>query len=231
MRDLSPDVRALIWQHFREGDVDENDILRRILKEFKHGERETDKIDPDEAPALIEKRAGVSFPRGFEIFRDFQGKIVRARATPQGWVLAGDTQPFSSLNKLSTNLTGGSENAWLAWSYVDKAGTARKLHNLRNKGDEIASSSVESWRDTVRAALADLGGTAHLREIYKKAKELRESKGLSVPEHFQAIIRKELEINSPDSKNYQGRAPLFHSPKGIGSGIWSIDQRSSSAYA
>jgi len=225
MSEIRPDVRALIWRHYRDGDADENDILRRLLTDIE--QKNAASLQASESTigaVLIEGRAGVSFLEGFEISRVFKGKVIRAVATPTGWRETQSSRVFPSLNQLSLFITGRPENAWGAWSFVDDEGRSRKLNSLRQTETAQSGNHNISWRESVKRALNELGGTAHLREIYSKVKKIRESVGLSIPTNFEAIVRKELEINSPDSKHFQGGKPLFYSKYGIGEGVWTTTQ-------
>lgn len=76
------------------------------------------------------------------------------------------------------------------------------------------------WLDRVTNALQTLGGEEHLSKIYSTIKEGFPE---DLPKNWKAIIRKELEYNSPDSTNFQGSSPLFYSAKGIGKGVWGIN--------
>ncbi|WP_430437526.1 hypothetical protein [Oceanibaculum nanhaiense] len=83
-------------------------------------------------------------------------------------------------------------------------------------------SKKETWRELIAIALSELGGSAHLSQIYKKTEELAVSRKRELPKSFEAIVRKEIESNSSDSQYYQGRYDLFRSIDGIGSGNWSL---------
>lgn len=84
----------------------------------------------------------------------------------------------------------------------------------------IARTSL--WRQDVRRALEEIGGEAHLKEIYKAVRGIRRMSGSSVPVNLEAIVRRELEHNSSDAGSYQGKRDWFRSVGGIGSGIWAL---------
>ncbi len=79
--------------------------------------------------------------------------------------------------------------------------------------------SVASWRDDVVEALQRIGGRGSLAEIYESVKLVRAA---NRPPTWQAIVRRELEYNSSDSKSHQKRHDLFRSVNGIGGGVWSL---------
>ena len=56
-----------------------------------------------------------------------------------------------------------------------------------------------AWRDTVAAALHQLGGRASLNEIYDVVEQIREQ---PLPASWRAVVRRELENNSADSQNF-----------------------------
>lgn len=78
------------------------------------------------------------------------------------------------------------------------------------------------WRDDVRGALATLGGTASLREIYVEVRKIRLSAGRSLPLNTDAIIRRELEYNSSDATAFTGSRDWFRAVEGIGGGKWAL---------
>ncbi|MND34514.1 HNH endonuclease [compost metagenome] len=78
---------------------------------------------------------------------------------------------------------------------------------------------MASWRDDVVEALQRIGGRGSLAEIYESVKLVREA---NRPPTWQAIVRRELEYNSSDSKSHQKRHDLFRSVYGIGGGVWSL---------
>jgi hypothetical protein len=78
------------------------------------------------------------------------------------------------------------------------------------------------WRDDVRTALQQLGGSAPLESIYRQVKEIRLRAGRRIPISIDAIVRRELEYNSSDSESYTRRYDWFYSVNGIGAGVWGI---------
>lgn len=87
---------------------------------------------------------------------------------------------------------------------------------------EAAAMSRTLWRDDVRSALQNLGGTAHLLAIYEKVREIRRAAGRRLPPSSEAIIRRELEYNSSDSESFTGHHDWFRSAEGIGAGVWAL---------
>ena len=78
------------------------------------------------------------------------------------------------------------------------------------------------WRDDVRTALEELGGTAPLADIYAMVRGIRRRAGRSLPPTTDDIIRRELENNSSDSHAYTGKRDWFTLARGKGAGVWSL---------
>lgn len=78
------------------------------------------------------------------------------------------------------------------------------------------------WWQSVERALENIGGTGSLNEIYAEVRIVRDHEGDSLPESLDAVVRKELEYNSSDSSNWNGRRDLFFSVHGIGNGVWGL---------
>jgi hypothetical protein len=78
------------------------------------------------------------------------------------------------------------------------------------------------WRDDVKLALQELGGSAHLTLIYEAVRNIRRTHGRTLPLSTDAIVRRELEYNSSDSESYQQKLDWFASVDGIGSGVWAL---------
>lgn len=76
-----------------------------------------------------------------------------------------------------------------------------------------------SWREEVVIALQTIGGEGTLLQI---CDAVERNTARELPPSWKAIIRRELEYNSSDSQSYKGRFDLFHSVKGIGTGIWGL---------
>ncbi|RYG99138.1 MAG: hypothetical protein EON58_04995 [Alphaproteobacteria bacterium] len=87
--------------------------------------------------------------------------------------------------------------------------------------DVFHSSAPATWRDYVYQALQALGGEAKLAEIYDEVRRSRIADGKSTPRHLQAVVRKELELNSPDSEVHHTR-DLFRMARGRGAGVWRL---------
>ena len=127
---LDEAVFAAVWSRFQPGDKNENEILRR---EFG---LPSQKAAPESAPqasgdaGYIDRRSGIVFHPGFEIFRTYKRQSFRAVAENGMWRLQdGRTAP--SLNQLSIMIGATTENAWTGWNYHD--GTQAKLiNNLRD---------------------------------------------------------------------------------------------------
>lgn len=82
------------------------------------------------------------------------------------------------------------------------------------------------WCHDVRQALRNLGGQAHLREIYEEVRSIRRKAGRSLPINVEPIVRKELEHNSSDSHSYKAKRDWFKSVNGIRGGVWALREQS-----
>lgn len=231
---LSTDVFAKIWSMRESGEETEDQILRRVL-----AIQEGVCVPPANSSAgrgYRDPRSGVELPAGFEIFRRYKGKEFKARATGGGWTLINDNRFYPSLNALSQKVTDGNENAWVNWNYVSDDGEIRKVSELRDdsviakRAKPVAGLSTINdgdgsdlvWRDDVAKALTNLGGRAHLAEIYSEVREIRRHRGASLPKSLEAIVRKELEYNSSDTESFLGKYDLFCSVAGLGEGVWEL---------
>ncbi len=81
------------------------------------------------------------------------------------------------------------------------------------------------WRDDVRQALEEIGGSGTLAEIYEAISHIR----TELPESWQAIVRRELEHNSSDLESYKETHDLFFSVEGIGAGVWGLRDKLSNS--
>ena len=150
------------------------------------------------------------------------------------------------LNELSREIGTKTENAWVNWFYRDEQGIRRPVSDMRDQnrilsrgpsrkseasrredeeaipGTESGSQNInKSWREIIRDALQNLGGTAPLEDIYTESKRLRLEAGGSVTREFEATIRRTLEDNSSDSENFRSD-DWFEMPEGKGQGIWAL---------
>lgn len=80
-------------------------------------------------------------------------------------------------------------------------------------------AELATWREDVFEALRSIGGAAPLASIYRAVREIR---GGRLPRTWEAIVRRELEYNSSDSRSYRHRFDLFRSVQGIGGGVWAL---------
>jgi hypothetical protein len=74
----------------------------------------------------------------------------------------------------------------------------------------------------VKLALEKLDGEGHLTAIYEKVREIRRATSRKMPASLEAIVRRELEYNSADSKSFKRRFNWFKSVDGIGHGVWAL---------
>lgn len=91
------------------------------------------------------------------------------------------------------------------------------------EGENLSSKQNKvRWRDDVLDALNNLGGCAHLSDIYREVREIRLRHGRTVPTNANAIVRRELEQNCFEAGAYTGERNWFRSVEGLGQGIWAI---------
>ena len=113
---VSEGTYAALWSRWKEGDDDEEGILRRLLEltiAAPVGNRKETGV------GFRDARYGVEFPQGFEIFRVFKGKQYRAVADSGIWRQPDANRVARSLNVLSAQVGAPTENAWLGWHYLD----------------------------------------------------------------------------------------------------------------
>lgn len=238
---ISTDVFAKIWQLRQADELDEDSILRRVLFGGAEAESEPKRHNQQQASSgFFDSRHSVEFREGFEIFRVYKGLQYRAVATGGTWKTLHDGKFHLSLNALSRSIGATTENAWKGWLYRDAGSISRVISDLRNNVNNREQNRTPSqaipltdeegdvkfaprtWLDDVRSALADLGGKAHLHEIYKATVQRRKREARSVPRTAEAVIRRTLENFSSDSKAYLGGEDLFFMPNGKGAGFWAV---------
>jgi len=71
-------------------------------------------------------------PEGFEIFRTYKGKRIRAQARDGKWVVPETGDAYASLNLLSHAITGNNENTWRNWYFLER-GTRVLIDALRHR--------------------------------------------------------------------------------------------------
>jgi hypothetical protein len=129
---VSTNVFARIWASREQGEETEDAILDRVLP----GKADArDSLPPQSAPNTgghTERRYGVHFPGGFEIFRTYLGKEYRAKAVNTGWILLNDSKTYQSLNELSKAVGAKIENAWVNWFYSAPDGQRGPISALRD---------------------------------------------------------------------------------------------------
>lgn len=137
---VSTGVFARIWAARRTGEETEDAILNRLLP-GEPGVKERSGPSPparddnrlaQSKEGFRDRRFGVLFPEGFEIFRTYLGTHFRARAANGHWVLTHNGQECDSLNELSSTIGARTENAWVNWMYRTSSGGARPISELRD---------------------------------------------------------------------------------------------------
>jgi hypothetical protein len=124
---ISTRVFAAVWANRKEGEEDEDAILRRIL-----GVAERAKENEADGPSgYKDYRNGIDLPEGFEIFRVYKGTMYKANASKGKWFLNWNKKYYPTLNQLSQAIVDGNENAWNNWYYVDDQQERKLITNLR----------------------------------------------------------------------------------------------------
>jgi len=83
------------------------------------------------AIGFYDRRYGISFSTGFEIFRTYLGREYHARAIELQWQRLDNGEVYPSLNQLSRSL-GARENAWDGWMYLSETGEKKPIAKLRD---------------------------------------------------------------------------------------------------
>lgn len=228
--EISTDVFALIWAAREAGEETEDQILHRLLHESRVVPKTRESRSKLNTDGLVDTKFGVTFQEGFEVFRSYLGKEYRAIVNQGTWRLEGNASRFSTLNELSRAIGTKTENAWLNWFFLDTDGRKQPVGNLRNAKmikkrttTKIGEERVRKvrWCDDVREALMQLGGKAHLEKIYAKVRDIRINAGRSTPQTLEEVVRKELEIRSPDSEAFLGQ-DWFRIAGRKGDGYWAL---------
>src|SRR5438270_8332790 len=98
---LDTDGFAAIWAAREDGEESESEILRRVLKSAPKPTMVA-KSDltsqPKPSIGFHDRRNGVIFKPGFQIFRRYKGLSYKAHADNQSWIRADNGQRYPSLN-------------------------------------------------------------------------------------------------------------------------------------
>ena len=78
---------------------------------------------------------------------------------------------------------------------------------------------MATWREDTIQALKNLGGVAHLSEIYKEVEKLRKGK---LNNTWKQTVQGVLETYSSDSEAYGGGKDIFYMVEGKGKGVWGL---------
>src|SRR5271168_341806 len=115
---VSTDTFAAIWADRCAGENSEDAIIgRRFNVQAAPTEVEqdappsTDRHPSPSGPGYYDRRFGVQFAEGFEIFRHYKGTDYSAKATSHAWLLMNTGDLYGSPNRLSKAI-GAQEDAW-----------------------------------------------------------------------------------------------------------------------
>ena len=134
---VSMDTFAAIWADRRVGENSEDAILRRkfnieaVPMDVQHASASDDRRPSRIGIGYYDRRFGVQFAEGFEIFRTYKGAAYSAKATSGRWLLMNTGDLYASLNSLSKTI-GAHEDAWGGWRYRDKDGEVHPIGALRD---------------------------------------------------------------------------------------------------
>ena len=136
---VSTDTFAAIWADRRPGENSEDAIIgRKFNVEAAPTEVQQDappstdrRLSPS-GPGYYDRRYGVNFPEGFEIFRCYKGTDYSAKATSRAWLLMNTGDLYGSPNRLSKAI-GAQEDAWEGWRYRDEDGQVHPIGELRDE--------------------------------------------------------------------------------------------------
>jgi hypothetical protein len=136
---VSMDTFAAIWADRRAGENSEDAIISRRFN-VQAAPTEVQQDAPSSAdrrpspsgPGYFDRRFGVQFAEGFEIFRHYKGTDYSAKATSSAWLLMNTGDLYPSVNGLSKAI-GAHEDAWHGWRYHDGDGKVRPIRELRDE--------------------------------------------------------------------------------------------------
>jgi len=76
------------------------------------------------------------------------------------------------------------------------------------------------WIADIVAAMTNLGGQAHFKQLYAEIKRIRTEPMTS---NWKIVVRNQIDLHSSDSENYDDRKEdLFYSVHGLGRGVWAL---------
>jgi hypothetical protein len=135
---VSTDTFAAIWADRRAGEHSEDAILRRRFNvepapsNIQHAPSSADLRPSPTGIGYYDRRFGIRFTEGFEIFRHYKGTDYSAKATFGAWLLMNTGDLYASLNRLSKAI-GAHEDAWHGWQYRDEDGNVKPIDDMRDK--------------------------------------------------------------------------------------------------
>jgi hypothetical protein len=134
---VSMDTFAAIWADRRAGENSEDTIISRKfnVEAAPPDAQDASSSDRRSSPSGIgyyDKRYGVRFAEGFEIFRHYKGTDYSAKPTSGAWLLMNTGDLYPSLNALSKAI-GAHEDAWHGWRYRDEDGKVHPIADLRDE--------------------------------------------------------------------------------------------------
>lgn len=129
---VSTDVFAAIWAAREEGEDNEDDILRRLLRNRSKDEKVQFKVGGTDSEGVHDSRNNVFFPRGFTVFRGYKGRHYEAEALNGEWLRIDNGRRYRSLNQVNASIVTGSENIWNGnWRYTKEDGSVASIADLR----------------------------------------------------------------------------------------------------
>ena len=129
---ISTDVFAAIWARRKDGEENEDSILRREFGCPGMPNGGVPGSSSSGANGVYDARNNVRFPEGFEIFRTYKRREYRAQARSGMWLRLDNNERYPTLNQLNSSIAAGAENVWNGnWKYRASDGTIHSINELR----------------------------------------------------------------------------------------------------
>ena len=127
---VSDSTYAALWAKWEDGDDGEEGIIRKLL--HLKDKPVLALSEEGKGKGFTDTRVGVFFPEGFEIFRVYKGREIRAVVRDGLWYNVTSNRVVISLNQLSANIGAPTENAWRGW-YYKKGDRSLLIDDLRDR--------------------------------------------------------------------------------------------------
>lgn len=191
-------------------------------------------------PGVFDQEKGyrwkqVFLPHGSLIRMKYKNRFYYAKV--EGDVITYDNKSVSP-SELANAITGTSRNAWrdmeikrpndAEWFLADfiRSQSEQKA-SIRNLTSTARSGRKKpmSWHRMVEIALKNLGGKAHLSNIYEEVSRICIAHGKNIPKTLKQTVQGTLEVNSSDSESHKGVRDIFYMAERKGAGVWALRKR------